>query len=82
MSIPIEIIQDEYDKTDYLALIINMLNEKFTTREQMESRFVLNCLEVAESLSPELGAFSCTGDSTGSVLFDFSLNGRNKSNVN
>ncbi len=74
-KMPIEIIQDDTNKTDYLAVITSMLNERFTTQEQMESRWELNCIEIAQSLGCGVDFVS------GSAMFDFSLNSRNDGTV-
>lgn len=72
ITMPIEILQDDSDKTNYLALITAKLNERFTSQEDMESWWRLYCLEVAKEIG---AAFSCaTGNQC--VTFDFSINNR------
>ena len=39
MKTSIEIIQLENDKADYLKLIVELLNQRFTTQESMELRW-------------------------------------------
>ncbi len=70
-TMPIEIIQDDTDKTDYLAIIVGKLNKRFTTQEEMESRWMLNCIEIARELNCGI---TCLPKDY--VMFDFSLNGR------
>ena len=50
MKTRIEIIQDDNDHTNYLVLIIELLNKRFTSQESMEQRWQLNCLDVAQEL--------------------------------
>ena len=50
MTIEIEIVQRDGDKTDYLKLIVELLNKRFTLPESMELRWQLNCLDVAQEL--------------------------------
>ena len=66
MKTSIEIIQRDTDETDYLALVIELLNKRFKTKETMEQRWQLNCLEVCQELGGE--AEICLN----SVKFDFS----------
>ncbi len=70
ITMPIEIIQDDNDKTDYLASITAKLNERFTTQEAMESRWMLSCMEIAQELE---GKIICENKG---IVFDFSINGR------
>ena len=50
MKTTIEIIQRDDDKTDYFMLIVEGLNRLFSTKESMELRWELNCLEVVQEL--------------------------------
>ena len=50
MTKSIEITQRDDDKTDYLKLIVRLLNERFTSKESAESRWQLDCLEIAQKL--------------------------------
>lgn len=54
MTMSIEITQRDDDKTDYLKLIVKLLNKRFTTQESMELRWQLNCLDVAQELGAKL----------------------------
>lgn len=66
MKTQIEIIQREDDKTDYLAKIVQKLNNRFTTQEQMEMSYEMNCLEIAQELGCEYSI------SLGMIVFNFS----------
>ena len=66
MRTQIEIIQRDNDNTDYLALVVELLNKRFTTQESMEQRWQLNCLDVAQELGGKLEAY------LNFVKFDFS----------
>jgi len=54
MITSIEIVQKDEDKTDYLKLIVELLNKRFTLSESMELRWELNCLDVAQELGAKL----------------------------
>jgi hypothetical protein len=66
MKTSIEITQRDNDETDYLALITELLNKRFKTKETMEQRWQLNCLDVCQELGGKLEF--CLN----SVKFDFS----------
>jgi len=51
---PIEIVQKDEDKTDYLKLIVKLLNKRFISEESMELQWGLNCLDIAQKLGGKL----------------------------
>ncbi len=55
MTITIAITQRDDDTTDYLKLVVELLNKRFTTQESVEQRWELNCLDVAQELGGKFG---------------------------
>ena len=64
-NMEVEIIQNESDTADRLKSVVAALNERFTTREQMEFRFEVHCESVARQLGAQI-LFKAE-----SVLFNF-----------
>lgn len=63
----IEITQRDENKTNYIKLIVELLNKRFTSPESMELRWELNCLDVAQELGAKLTV------EKNYVTFDFTI---------